>query len=179
MFVSNVRLLACSVCLSLSLPPMLSCGRCASSLCKTFSGYFHFMFTRSNACMCMRHNRDTFMFHTCWWIVNRLLTFAFIYFLCRICVGISHCFATSIRTLWQATFNEVSMLPTNPASARYGRPGIVRRDGGSGCCLCGAQVCVVPWSQTGPCLGSPGGLNLALPPFPSPHLSAFPITYFQ
>lgn len=61
MFVSNVRLLACSVCLSPSLPPMLSCGRCASSLCKTFSGYFHFMFTaQMRVCVCA-----TIAIHSC------------------------------------------------------------------------------------------------------------------
>lgn len=144
-----------SVCLSPSLPPMLSCGKCASSLCTTLSGDFHFMFTaQMRVCVCA-----TIAIHSCFIHAGGSSTnFKFcIYLLSAVNAlafdaRVSHWFATSIRTLWQATFTKVSMLPTNPASARYGRPGIVRRDGGSGCCLCGAQVCVVPWSQTGPCL---------------------------
>lgn len=50
-----------SVCLSPSLPPMLSCGKCASSLCTTLSGDFHFMFTaQMRVCVCA-----TIAIHSC------------------------------------------------------------------------------------------------------------------
>lgn len=134
-FVSNVRLFAYSVCLSPSLPPMLSCGKCASSLCTTLSGDFHFMFTaQMRVCVCA-----TIAIHSCFIHAGGSSTnFKFcIYLLSAVNAlafdaRVSHWFATSIRTLWQATLTKVSMLPTNPASARYRRSGIVRRDQGSG-----------------------------------------------